>query len=612
MLNWPFSKRKNNKKFLISKKLSLAFINSFFTRFKKLPRTFLYLVTAPFMIFFLMFGSPLMQLFAEGGAKVEMSAEVITPTHLFTNVQFTGCTVPYSKVVLFDNDEDRIYVQQDVDETGQFDRLTFVLDRIEDKPKNFSLYAEYKAKKTKSVSFSFKPTTYEINKTTNIILPPIVDQEYEEIREEGEMIFFAYGCPESQGNFFFRKTNGQDQDFVWDADAMANGLQTMPTSIQSFIYETDKKGFGQLGLKGDLEPGNYEIYSQLYGEEIFNSPEDGSLTESQIQVQNAASPMAQPPPEVASDQIIENSSTAASSSSNTRRYSTFSQEMYLEVLPSQVFSGQQIIGGSNAAVTTDLSYIIDWLIILFIIIIIMLFIIMIMLYFISKLERHQQLLISHLGILEDNTTFKKSGLNTQPLVSNFMRGMRDLNIKKSSVPNKDSERKINNAANWNSPFSQPLDDGHALTEVFKEVTAHNNNTKDIIDKKTTKDFQGTVFFKTNLDSSKQSPPKEIKKSEDFKPLFESDQDSETNVEETSEPLLNSNRHLTDDGWSGIFADKQSSTTPKEIPKNKKSSSQKSMIPSKSQATQTSKLPESSDRGHIDPLEEILRSSRMKK
>lgn len=354
--------------------------------------------------------TPLAAVLANGGSKVEMNAEVVTPTHLFTNVKFTGCTVPFAKVILYDNDEDRIYVQQNVDEKGQFDRLAFVLDRIEDAPKNFTLYAEYKGKRSNPLSYSFQPTTYDAASTIDLILPPMVDQEYEEIREDGEISFFAFGCPEHAGAFFFQETAGDESDALPDPLALSSAIRSQ-SNIQSFDFFTDPQGNAEITLRKDLDPGVYEVYAQQYGNPILGESEEVPA-------------QAQPSPEEVNGEFVAPPTTIeeAVSSMGRTRFSQFSEVLGLTITPAQIFSDPTVIGGAGSTINWDPNYFIDWLIILLVIIILMLAVIMTMLYYVSRMEKHQQLLISHLGAVEE-VTLPQTGVNSKSLVRNFWQGL---------------------------------------------------------------------------------------------------------------------------------------------------------------------------------------------
>lgn len=183
-------------------------------------------------------------------SKVVMSAEVVTPTNLFVQVAFTGWSVPYGKVILWDKAEGRIYIQQELDDLGDF-KLPFVLDRTADELESFELFAQYKGLESNRLLFEFSPGTYDPNSTINLVLPPLVDISQAEITSAQEVKLIAYACANCE--------------VTWR-------LTALDGSVEERVVLTNEFGYAEVLVKEGLAEGVYQINATAKKENFQSQP----------------------------------------------------------------------------------------------------------------------------------------------------------------------------------------------------------------------------------------------------------------------------------------------------------------------------------------------------
>lgn len=179
-------------------------------------------------------------------AKVRLSAEVVTPTNLYVGVEFTGWTVPFSRAVLYDTEEERTYIQAELDDRGLFS-LPFVLDRVADVPKSFELYSAYKGLESRRLVFEFQPSTYEKAATTDLVLPPLVDLSQREVKASQEVKLIAYACAACEIVWTLAKDDGSQDE--------RRGM-------------TDEYGYMEARVIEGISEGEYNITATARREEI--------------------------------------------------------------------------------------------------------------------------------------------------------------------------------------------------------------------------------------------------------------------------------------------------------------------------------------------------------
>ncbi|HNT30606.1 MAG TPA: hypothetical protein PKL83_06670 [bacterium] len=170
-------------------------------------------------------------------AKVQMSAEIVAPTNLFVPVRFSGWTIPFGKAVLYDMIEDRIYIQEEQGNEGTF-LMEFVLDRKADEMEQFELFVTYKGLESRHVPYTVQPSTYQPESTADIVLPPVLDINREEVKSTEEIIVFGYGCPDCNMVFTFTNQSGE---------------------ITTYSSLTDEYGFAEVKLPSGLPASEYVV-----------------------------------------------------------------------------------------------------------------------------------------------------------------------------------------------------------------------------------------------------------------------------------------------------------------------------------------------------------------
>ena len=188
-------------------------------------------------------------------AKVKMSAEIVTPTELFVKVSFTGYSAPFAKAILFDTANNRIYIQQEVGPEGRFS-LEFVLDRRTDQEVNFALFSSYKGLESARLPFTFSPSTYAIDSTQKLVLPPLLDLSSDSVKAAEEVRILGYGCPSCNLTVNVVDKAGAEQ-------------------IYSSI--TDINGFAQVVLTSGLTAGDYSITGTLTKDGVISAVSDALL-----------------------------------------------------------------------------------------------------------------------------------------------------------------------------------------------------------------------------------------------------------------------------------------------------------------------------------------------
>ncbi len=176
-------------------------------------------------------------------AQVQMSAQVVTPTDLFVQVEFSGFTVPYAKAILYDETAKRIYIQQEVGTDGTFN-LPFVLDRKKDMEEHFSLYSSYKGLESAHLPFVFKPSAYQIDATKNLVLPPLVDLSKKSVKSNEAVSLLGYACLSCSVEFGMRSDKGDTQTYTATTDSYGLAQYDFVSGIAAgkyFIVATAKR-----------------------------------------------------------------------------------------------------------------------------------------------------------------------------------------------------------------------------------------------------------------------------------------------------------------------------------------------------------------------------------